>query len=218
LPHIADYDRELRRRHAQALTNFMTNADMTFRINHKGRLRLWRLREELLTNRQLEDHGILLRQQYRDRDFEIAWLFQEQGKPVSVLYSDLDNFKAVNTKLGHGPGDEVMKTYLGVIRDEVNGIGEAYRGVGDEVTVILPNLGKEPAEKIAQAIRLKVEEQCKALAVLTGHKPLPTVSIGGATFAKPIAPDVAFAFVDRLLMDEAKVKKGVVIFKEYPAA
>ncbi len=156
-------------------------------MNHRGRLRLQALRDELRATRTKEPFGILYSDEYRARDLEIAFAFLPPRQSLSVLFMDLDNFKGVNDNQGHDTGDLVMKRYLQIVQDLVERSGEAYRGRGDEVTVILPEADEGKTKKIGEAIRARIEEDFKALNELEGLKKRPTVSMGAVTcvsFAK----------------------------------
>ena len=57
--------------------------------------------------------------------------------PLSLLYLDIDHFKAINDQLGHHTGDEVLKT-VGAILNELTRKGDfVFRWGGDEFLVLL---------------------------------------------------------------------------------
>ncbi|MGK7752849.1 MULTISPECIES: GGDEF domain-containing protein [unclassified Roseovarius] len=70
----------------------------------------------------------------------------------AVLFCDLDDFKAVNDRLGHGAGDSVLQQAALRLREvfEVNGI--CGRIGGDEFAAWLPAAGRDEAEMSAQAV------------------------------------------------------------------
>ena len=72
--------------------------------------------------------------------------------PLSLLFIDLDDFKAVNDRFGHGAGDHVLRTISRRLVDAARlGDSVARRG-GDEFTMMLP--GATRAEAFAVAERL----------------------------------------------------------------
>ena len=57
--------------------------------------------------------------------------------PLSLLYIDIDHFKAINDQRGHHTGDEVLKT-VGAILNELTRKGDyVFRWGGDEFLVLL---------------------------------------------------------------------------------
>lgn len=57
--------------------------------------------------------------------------------PISLLFLDLNGFKAYNDRLGHPEGDKLLTRLGCALRDAVVGDGTAYRVGGDEFCVLL---------------------------------------------------------------------------------
>lgn len=97
------------------------------------------------------------------------------GKPISLLFMDLDGFKQVNDSLGHEAGDRL----LSVVAERLNGCVRESDTVarlgGDEFTVILTGVEqRKDVERVAQNI-------VEALAMPFPDEPRPvhiSVSIG----------------------------------------
>lgn len=164
----------------QGLERFLTTGRSShmLRITYRGLRRVEELREILILERVLDDFGVLLSIRYLQRDLENA-LQRSRDPSVSVLCADMDGFKAVNEKFGHLAGDVVMRAYLAAVRDGVGVFGTAYRGVGDEVTVLIVGQPHGTATEIAEDIRRRVSAlRC----VYEGHDlPQVGVSIGVAS-------------------------------------
>ncbi len=62
---------------------------------------------------------------------------RRDGKPLCLLYLDLDNFKKVNDKHGHAVGDEVLRGVAGVLRSHLRASDMAARLGGDEFAALL---------------------------------------------------------------------------------
>ena len=97
------------------------------------------------------------------------------GRPLAVLFVDLDRFKEVNDSLGHSSGDSLLRTAANRIRDIVRSDDTVARFGGDEFTLILGDLSRpqdavEVATKIADAIRTPY--------LLAGREVVVTASIG----------------------------------------
>ena len=75
------------------------------------------------------------------------------GVAFSVLFMDLDGFKAVNDQHGHYVGDEVLIRFARELRIILPKDGIASRWGGDEFVVILPCTEKKRAEELTKTIR-----------------------------------------------------------------
>ena len=106
------------------------------------------------------------------------------GRPLSLLFIDLDGFKAINDTHGHLYGSRALVEAAGLIRQSARETDVVARFGGDEFALILPDTGSEGAAAVGERIRDRVN----AHAFLQGdgldiHL---TVSVGVATL-----PDVA---------------------------
>jgi diguanylate cyclase (GGDEF)-like protein/PAS domain S-box-containing protein len=72
---------------------------------------------------------------------------------LALLFVDLDGFKAVNDRLGHQAGDQLLKDVAGRFRSCVRETDTLARLGGDEFTVLLPQVaGPDDAAKVAGKI------------------------------------------------------------------
>ena len=106
------------------------------------------------------------------------------GRPLSLLFLDLDGFKQVNDTYGHLAGSKALVEASAIIRGSARETDIAARFGGDEFSVVLPDTGREGALSVAERIRDRIGA-CVFLASdgLSVHL---TASIGVATL-----PDVA---------------------------
>jgi diguanylate cyclase (GGDEF)-like protein len=72
-------------------------------------------------------------------DLAIAYA-KRSGKMVAVMFIDLDAFKAVNDKLGHQAGDELLKEVAQRLRHGIRNNDLVARLGGDEFVVVLSEL------------------------------------------------------------------------------
>ncbi len=81
-------------------------------------------------------------------------LFRELAnqRPVSVLYVDVDRFKAVNDTYGHAEGDRVLRLIGEALRVVTRGTDVVARLGGDEFIVLLDGSNPERATQIAQRL------------------------------------------------------------------
>jgi diguanylate cyclase (GGDEF)-like protein len=75
------------------------------------------------------------------------------GKPVAVLFIDLDDFKAVNDTLGHSAGDQLLIGVADRLRNSLRRPDTAARLGGDEFAVLIEDID-HPAEAEAVAERI----------------------------------------------------------------
>jgi diguanylate cyclase (GGDEF)-like protein len=106
------------------------------------------------------------------------------GRPLSLLFIDLDGFKEVNDTHGHLFGSRALVEAAAVIRSSARETDVVSRFGGDEFALVLPDTGGEGAYAVGERIR----ERIAAHRFLAGdglniHL---TVSVGVATL-----PDVA---------------------------
>jgi diguanylate cyclase (GGDEF)-like protein len=86
--------------------------------------------------------------------YEIAEHELEQHRrynlPLSILYIDIDHFKAINDTRGHHTGDEVLKTLGAILRELTRQADYVFRWGGDEFVVLLsaaePTRRSRPAD------------------------------------------------------------------------
>ena len=77
--------------------------------------------------------------------------------PVSLLFFDMDHFKAVNDTHGHKVGDSVLKELTGVVKQNLTTTEQFGRWGGEEFVIISSRLG-EDALKLAEELRLKINQ------------------------------------------------------------
>jgi diguanylate cyclase (GGDEF)-like protein len=75
------------------------------------------------------------------------------GKPVAVLFIDLDDFKAVNDTLGHSAGDQLLIGVAERLRNSLRRPDTAARLGGDEFAVLIEDIDT-PSEAEAVAERI----------------------------------------------------------------
>lgn len=111
-----------------------------------------------------------------DREVSLA---RRYGSPLSLLFMDIDCFKAVNDTYGHMVGDEVIREFVRCVNSKMRTTDILSRYGGDEFVVILPNTDLDGAEQLAGRVREAVTHS-KRLAKI-GQDVKVTTSIGIST-------------------------------------
>jgi diguanylate cyclase (GGDEF)-like protein len=106
------------------------------------------------------------------------------GRPLSLLFIDLDGFKSINDTHGHLYGSRALVEAAGLIRLSARETDVVARFGGDEFALILPDTGSEGAAAVGERIRDKVNAH--GFLQGDGLNIHLTVSVGVATL-----PDVA---------------------------
>ena len=73
--------------------------------------------------------------------------------PLGLLLVDLDDFKLVNDRFGHGTGDEVLRALSDVFRESLRDVDLAARLGGEEFAVLLPETDYPGAAGVAERLR-----------------------------------------------------------------
>ncbi len=100
------------------------------------------------------------------------------GRKLAVLALDLDHFKEINDRYGHGAGDSVLAEFAQRIKFEIREVDFAFRQGGEEFVVLLPET--DEVGGMAVADRLCASLRATPVTVVEGIKVPVTVSIGVA--------------------------------------
>lgn len=98
---------------------------------------------------------------------------------VSVAMCDIDFFKKINDTYGHQAGDEVLRVFASILKDETKGKHcKVARYGGEEFLIVMPGMPKEEAEALLEQIRARYEQ---TLVEFEGNKISSTASFGLVT-------------------------------------
>jgi diguanylate cyclase (GGDEF)-like protein len=123
--------------------------------------------EELATTDALT--GLKNRRRF-DTAIDAEWRRATRQKtPVALLMIDADHFKCYNDTFGHQAGDQMLVGIAICISDSVRRAGDcAARYGGEEFAVLLPGLSAMEALRVAETIRLKVQQWSEDTTVSIG--------------------------------------------------
>lgn len=105
---------------------------------------------------------------------------QIRDKRISLLYVDIDKFRAINHTLGHSTGDQIVKRLSEVILDHSHSYQHVYRYGGEEFVILCDHEVYPDPVQVAEDIRQAVLKD-KGLTDLSGFYPV-SVSVGLATY------------------------------------
>jgi diguanylate cyclase (GGDEF)-like protein len=97
------------------------------------------------------------------------------GRPLSVIYYDLDHFKKVNDTHGHGCGDYLLRESVQVAKACIRAEDILARVGGEEFVAVLPGTEGRPAAELAERIRKAIEDY---EFVFDGKRLKQTISLG----------------------------------------
>ena len=83
---------------------------------------------------------------------------QRYGYEFSLVFLDLDHFKAVNDTHGHLQGSKLLAEIGQVVRENCRLIDYAFRYGGDEFVILLPQTSKENAGIVARRLHRLIRE------------------------------------------------------------
>lgn len=78
------------------------------------------------------------------------------GRPISVLFMDLDGFKAINDLQGHAAGDDALRNFSSALAHATRPQDTLARMGGDEFALLMPDTRLEKALKIGYRLRESV--------------------------------------------------------------
>ncbi|MGZ8160761.1 MAG: GGDEF domain-containing protein [Methylobacter sp.] len=113
------------------------------------------------------------------------------AKNLSLIFFDIDHFKAVNDTYGHGCGDLTLASSAKLIKESLRDSDMVFRYGGEEFVILLSDTDANGAELLAERIRTSIERHTIAYGMTTIKV---TASLGVSTLR---ADDAAESFIKR---------------------
>jgi diguanylate cyclase (GGDEF)-like protein len=144
---------------SEALSRLKLTREMTYLARH-----------DTLT--ELSNRGVFL-----DRVEHALEVARRRNSTVAVLFCDLDGFKQINDRFGHGSGDAVLVRVAQRIARCVRTSDTVARLGGDEFAVLLEDI-RDPydVDRVSSLLLMAVTEPIE----VSGHRVTVTTSIGTA--------------------------------------
>jgi diguanylate cyclase (GGDEF)-like protein/PAS domain S-box-containing protein len=180
-----------------------SSQDITERKQMEQSLRFWATTDELtgLWNRRYFMRAVSQEIQKAHRYMQF----------FSLLMLDIDHFKHINDRYGHGAGDRVLAQLGYVLRENLRQVDIPGRFGGEEFAIILPQTNLNGAYLIAERLRQYFETN--ALSYENSEISF-TVSIGAAEYQLGLGEDEIIKMADDALY-EAKAKgRNCTVLKE----
>jgi diguanylate cyclase (GGDEF)-like protein len=103
--------------------------------------------------------GVLNRRAIRDLLRKELARCRREKTTMGIILADVDHFKKINDRHGHGAGDAVLVAAMQRISSTLRSYDVVGRYGGEEFLIIAPGCDLELAQKLAERIRVAVGEQ-----------------------------------------------------------
>ena len=171
-------------------------------------------REEQLRHQAFSDSltGLANRALFRDRLEHVLELHARDGRPVAVVFLDLDDFKTVNDSFGHAAGDELLARVAHRIRTATRAGDTVARLGGDEFAVLL----EDGADPLRTAARIEVALRRALELADVQHRVRASIGVAAVTADEgPVSPDALLARADAAMYAAKHAgKAGIARFDE----
>lgn len=101
---------------------------------------------------KLYNHWTFMMMLERELDFS-----RRKSSPLTLMMSDVDNFKSINDRFGHQQGDKVLIQVARILKQNLRKMDLAGRYGGEEFIVAFPDTDADTAKDIAERIRARIE-------------------------------------------------------------
>lgn len=135
---------------------------------------------------------------------------QRYRHPLTLAYIDLDNFKAVNDRLGHSTGDRVLRAVTAGICRQVRPADTLARLGGDEFGLLMPETDAEAAKTVLNRIHSSLVDE------MLRNGWMVTFSVGVVTFNEvPKSVDEMVKMADGIMYSVKTAGKNGVNYHIY---
>jgi len=124
--------------------------------------------------------------------------YVQAGVPVSVIFTDIDNFKRLNDTQGHQKGDEALRKVASIVMEVAEDIGIPGRFGGEEIVMLVTEPKQDPA-KVAERLRARIQAEAGV-----------TVSVGWSKARKGVPAEQLVKQADEAMYVSKKSGKNRV--------
>lgn len=165
--------------------------------------------ERKLSHRAFHDEltGLANRALFLDRMDHALRVSRSDADPVVVLFVDLDDFKSVNDALGHGVGDQLLRTIAERIRGVAGSGDTPARLGGDEFALLLEDRGGvDRALGVAEGLLDSLRDPVR----LAGYDLAVLASVGVAVAAPGMTTSGLLRDADIAMYEAKRAGKGQI--------
>lgn len=133
------------------------------------------------------------------------------GRPLTLMYSDIDDFKSVNDSRGHAAGDEALHAVAEAMRRDTRHSDLLARLGGDEFAGIFPEMDLAAATAVTGKLLACVRDAAREVGLDL------TFSIGAISFERPMDnPEDMLRIADELMYEAKRAGKNRIVLKRWP--
>jgi diguanylate cyclase (GGDEF)-like protein/PAS domain S-box-containing protein len=103
--------------------------------------------------------GIFNRRKLNDQLRAETRKARRYGRPLSIIFFDIDHFKRTNDSFGHDVGDQVLQVTVDLVRQRLRQDDLFARYGGDEFVILCPETELEGACALAENIRSSIAQR-----------------------------------------------------------
>jgi diguanylate cyclase (GGDEF)-like protein len=126
--------------------------------------------------------------------------------PLSLIFFDMDNLKAVNSSLGHSMGSRTLFEVSGRVGTRIRKFDKLFRFGGDEFCIVLPETEWHGALEVAERVRESIAGKPLLLKETGGKGVRMTASFGIASY--PLHAQTKEALIQRADRAMQRIKTG----------
>jgi diguanylate cyclase (GGDEF)-like protein len=154
--------------------------------------------------------GAMNRRSFNDIAEKKMIIAEVNRRTYTMVYVDLDNFKAVNDTLGHAIGDLVLKSVVDTLNKQIRSTDLLARLGGDEFAILLTEIDQEQAKPIVERLQLSLLEDMR-----TNNWNI-TFSIGVLTvLSMPESVDKLVTLTDALMYEVKSKGKNAIHYSTF---
>jgi diguanylate cyclase (GGDEF)-like protein len=106
-----------------------------------------------------------------DRQMRTEWSrAMRYGRPLGMVFVDLDHFKSFNDTHGHLAGDRLLREIAAAINTTARGSDFTARLGGDEFVILCPETSPEGLERLAERLRVEASGLAVSLSIGYAHQ------------------------------------------------
>lgn len=139
---------------------------------------------------------------------------RDQRSNLHLILSDIDFFKNYNDQNGHLAGDQLLREFVSLLKDNVRSTDYVLRYGGEEFVIVLFNVPESSVLFITEKIRAAVENYKFAFEAKQPNGNL-TASFGVASYPEDgQTPEALFHTADKRLYTAKKTGRNRIVYKE----